>query len=115
MNAKTTATKIALVTIATAAAGTGLAGTASADVTEGSYTAKKFLLGPTVYPLFTAEADVVGDQLIIGGLTATITPTETGGTAVVAGQEITLTEVPSVGGYVINTGSGVTLGQLDAR
>lgn len=119
MIAKNIAAKIALVTVGTGIAAAALAGTASAAVAEGPYTAKVFPLAPLLFlPGLTAEASVHGDTLTIAGLTGQITPTAGGGLATIAGQRIVLRNVDDQASYVIyviSTEAGVTLGQLDAR
>lgn len=114
MNARNITAKIALTVIGAAVAASALAGTASASVSEGTYTAKAFPLGPVVgLPPLTAGADVTGDTLTIAGVPATITPTAEGGVATIAGVHIVLTQVPGENSYVLSTPDGVTLGQIE--
>ncbi|ANQ74428.1 hypothetical protein [Rhodococcus sp. 008] len=119
MITKNIAAKIALATVTAGFAAAALAGTASAEVAEGPYTAKYFVLAPALFlPPLTAEASVHGDTLTIAGLTGQITPTPDGGFATIAGQRIALRNVDGQASYVIyviSTEAGVTLGQLDAR
>lgn len=116
MNAKNIAAKLALATAGAGIAAAALAGTASAEVAEGPYTAKAFPLAPAlVLPPLTAPASVHGDTLTIAGLAGQITPTADGGVANIAGQRIAVTKVPGEAGYVLSTEAGMTLGQIEAR
>lgn len=116
MHAKNTASKIALVTIGAAATATALAGTASADVTAGSYTAAAYPLAPSLWLPLTADAAVAGDTLTIAGVpVARITPTDDGGTAVVGSQRYVFTPGPGAGDYTISSADGTTRGWILAR
>jgi hypothetical protein len=116
VNAKTTAAKIALVTIGAAATAMALAGTASAAVTAGSYTAAAYPLAPSLWLPLTADAAIVGDTLAIAGVpVARITPTDDGGTAVVGSQRYVFTPGPGPGDYTISTADGTTRGWILAR
>lgn len=116
MNARTIAAKLALVTVGAAATATALAGTAAAEVTEGQYTATTYPLAPSLWVPISADAAVTGNTLTIAGVpVAAITPTDEGGTAVVAGQRYTLTPGPGAGDFTITDAAGTTQGWILGR